>query len=62
VSKKRVALLIRISPELKAKLTAIARREHRSVNQQIEHLLAKAADGTTETLSERRVEEVKRRD
>jgi len=32
------------------------------VNQQIEHLLAKAADGTAETLSEKRLEEAKRRD
>jgi hypothetical protein len=35
----RVALLIRIPSGLKAKLADLARREHRSLNQQIEFLL-----------------------
>jgi hypothetical protein len=37
--KKTAALLIRISPDLKARLTELAKREHRSLNQQIEFML-----------------------
>jgi hypothetical protein len=36
---RKVALLLRLSQELKQKLTECARREHRSVNQQIEFIL-----------------------
>jgi hypothetical protein len=39
MSEKRLALLIRIPSSLKAKLTDLAKREHRSLNQQIEFLL-----------------------
>ncbi len=42
ITKSRVPLLIRIPPSLKAKLTKLARREHRSVNQQVEFLLDRA--------------------
>jgi len=40
--KKIAALLIRISPELKARLAELAKREHRSLNQQIELMLIEA--------------------
>jgi hypothetical protein len=40
--KKIAALLIRISPELKARLAELAKREHRSLNQQIEFMLIEA--------------------
>jgi hypothetical protein len=39
---ERVALLVRIKPSLKAHLVELARREHRSLNQQIEFLLENA--------------------
>ncbi len=48
VAEKRVAFLIRIPAELKSNLEAMARREHRSLNQQIEHLLTKASVGRNE--------------
>jgi hypothetical protein len=35
----KVALLLRISQSLKARLSEIAKREHRSLNQQIEFFL-----------------------
>jgi hypothetical protein len=35
----RVALLLRIRQELKDRLAGLARREHRSLNQQIEFIL-----------------------
>jgi hypothetical protein len=35
----RVALLLRLRPELKARLTDFAKQEHRSLNQQIEFIL-----------------------
>jgi hypothetical protein len=38
----RVPLLLRIPASLKAKLTALAEREHRSLNKQIEFLLDRA--------------------
>jgi hypothetical protein len=38
----RVPLLLRISAGLKAKLTALAEKEHRSLNKQIEFLLDRA--------------------
>ncbi len=39
MSEQRIPVLIRIPASLKAKLTALAEREHRSVNRQIEFLL-----------------------
>jgi hypothetical protein len=36
---RKVALLLRLSHELKQKLAECARHEHRSVNQQIEFIL-----------------------
>jgi hypothetical protein len=38
----RVPLLLRIPAGLKAKLTALAEKEHRSLNKQIEFLLERA--------------------
>jgi hypothetical protein len=42
MSERRVALLLRVQKELKERLTAVAKREHRSLNQQIEFLLEQA--------------------
>jgi hypothetical protein len=39
MSESRVRVLLRISGSLKAKLTELAEREHRSLNKQIEFLL-----------------------
>jgi hypothetical protein len=36
---RRVALLLRIRQELKDRLAGLAKREHRSLNQQIEFIL-----------------------
>lgn len=36
---RRVALLLRLRKELKERLADLAKREHRSVNQQIEYIL-----------------------
>ena len=47
MSDVRVPLLIRIRASLKAKLTELARREHRSVNQQIEFLLESSVQERT---------------
>jgi hypothetical protein len=44
----KVALLIRIPPDLKARLVDLAGREHRSLNQQIECLLERSFDDPTE--------------
>ncbi len=38
-------MLIRISASLKAKLADLAKREHRSLNQEIEFLLDRSTDG-----------------
>jgi hypothetical protein len=40
--RKFAAVLIRIAPDLKAGLVDLAEREHRSLNQQIEFMLAEA--------------------
>jgi hypothetical protein len=40
MAEARVPLLIRIPAELKVKLAALAKRERRSLNQQIEFLLS----------------------
>jgi hypothetical protein len=45
MNETRVALLIRIQPSLKAKLIELAKREHRSLNQQIEFLLEGSLTG-----------------
>ncbi len=43
---RKVALLLRIQQGLKDRLTDLAKREHRSLNQQIEFLLEQAlSDG-----------------
>jgi hypothetical protein len=47
MSEKKAALLIRISAQLKQKLVKLAEREHRSLNQQIEFLLERAANNST---------------
>jgi hypothetical protein len=39
MSESRVRVLLRIPAQLKAKLTELAEREHRSLNKQIEFLL-----------------------
>ncbi len=49
---KRVALLIRIPATLKSKLSDIAKREHRSLNQQIEFFLDLCAKGELETAND----------
>ena len=36
---RKIALLLRLSQELKQKLAECAKREHRSVNQQVEFIL-----------------------
>jgi hypothetical protein len=47
----RVPLLLRIPASLKARLTALAEKEHRSLNRQIEFLLGRAVEeeASTET-------------
>jgi len=52
---KRVALLIRIAPKLKQELADIAKREHRSINQEIEFLLVRAI----QDISAREAQELK---
>jgi hypothetical protein len=42
---RKVALLLRVQKGLKDKLAELAKREHRSVNQQIEFLLEQALSG-----------------
>ena len=42
IPERKVALLLRIQQRLKDGLTELARREHRSLNQQIEFLLDQA--------------------
>jgi hypothetical protein len=42
MSERKVALLIRIQEGLKERLADLAKREHRSLNQQIEFLLEQA--------------------
>jgi hypothetical protein len=65
MNESRVPVLIRIQPSLKAKLIELAKREHRSLNQEIEFLLegslaseekvhAKKADQTSNVAGKRR--------
>lgn len=42
MDESRVAVLIRMLPSLKKRLTELAKREHRSLNQQVEFLLERA--------------------
>jgi len=42
---RKVALLLRLHPGLKDRLVELAKREHRSLNQQIEFLLEQALSG-----------------
>jgi hypothetical protein len=46
---RRVGLLLRIPESLKKRLTDVAKREHRSVNQQIEFLLEQSLAGERKT-------------
>ena len=41
----RVAVLVRMREELKARLVDLAKREHRSLNQQVEFLLEHCLSG-----------------
>jgi hypothetical protein len=45
----RTALLLRIRRGLKDELASLAKREHRSLNQQIEFLLERSLSETTNT-------------
>ncbi len=47
MSERKVALLLRIQQALKDRLTDLAKREHRSLNQQIEFLLENALSDAT---------------
>jgi hypothetical protein len=48
MSERRVALLLRIQQTLKDRLADLAKREHRSLNQQIEFLLEQSLSGTAD--------------
>jgi len=53
----RVALLLRLRRELKERLTDVARRDHRSLNQQIEFILEQfLSDAVTKPRNEQRGE------
>jgi len=47
MSESRARVLLRIPASLKAKLTELAEREHRSLNKQIEFLLDRCIRGET---------------
>ncbi|PYX62070.1 MAG: hypothetical protein DMG74_21670 [Acidobacteria bacterium] len=47
MNKERVALLLRIRLSLKTRLTELAKREHRSLNQEIEFLLERSLEDET---------------
>jgi hypothetical protein len=51
MEKSRVAVLVRIRPTLKATLVALAKSEHRSLNQQIEFLLERSTSRETQNLA-----------
>ena len=57
----RVPLLIRISAGLKARVAELAKREHRSTNQQIEVLLERALAQTGEDADRLRTAHEKRK-
>jgi hypothetical protein len=48
MEKSRVAILVRIRPNLKAKLVELAKSENRSLNQQIEFLLERSISRATQ--------------
>ena len=55
MSERKVALLLRIQQALKDRLTDLAKREHRSLNQQIEFLLETAlSDATKKSRNDQR--------
>ncbi len=47
MDESRVAVLVRIQAGLKARLVDLAKREHRSLNQQIEFLLERSLSNTS---------------
>jgi hypothetical protein len=47
---RKVALLLRLHKELKDRLVELAKREHRSLNMQIEFLLEQAVPDTVKRL------------
>jgi hypothetical protein len=47
----RVAVLVRMREGLKARLVDLAKREHRSLNQQVEFLLEHCLSGEIQSLS-----------
>ena len=51
MSESRVALLVRVSPELKQKLADMAKRERRSVSKQAELLLERCFSESDSTRS-----------
>jgi hypothetical protein len=65
MSEARARVLLRIPAKLKAKLTELAEREHRSLNKQIEFLLdrciRKGANGETEESQRSRIVRSKRK-
>jgi len=52
MSEARVAVLVRLSPKLKAKLSEMAQRERRSLSRQVEFLLERCM-GLDELMNER---------
>ena len=61
MSARKVALLLRLSQELKEKVANVAKREHRSLNQQIEFILERFLAQATTNVEEERENEGKRR-
>jgi hypothetical protein len=57
----KASLLIRIRADLKARLVDLAKREHRSVNQQIEFLLEQSFSNPARNLSDARQKPGERR-
>ena len=49
MEERKVAILVRIRPSLKSRLVEVAKREHRSLNQQIEFLLDHAVSNPKES-------------
>jgi hypothetical protein len=48
----KVAVLVRLLPTLKANLSEIAKREHRSLSQQVEFFLERCVEGIESNLGE----------
>ncbi len=57
----RVAVLVRMGASLKARLVELAKREHRSLNQQIEFLLEHSIFGSNQSSSTEQEENGKAR-